>query len=393
MKIVHLNTNPSGGAGIAAIRLHLAMLEQGLDSHIVFLRNKPLSLPNAYTYRENEHRIIFAIKDLLTRGINLLASRFNHYAPISLGFSLFNINKIPIVQQADIIQLHWVSKFFDFRFFKKSKQFVVWTLHDMAPFSAGNHYTFNYSHINSSLILKLNLAYKKYQIQNYNSLRVIAPSAWLSKMSKNSVLFNKYLHKHVRNTLDIYRFYPINDNKLRERYGYNSSDKIILYVAENILDERKGLSYFKDILPTLLLEENYQIILVGNGQLDIVHSNIQIVGSISDEATLLDYYRLADVFVITSLEDNFPNTILESMACGTPVVAFDNSGLGEFIEHKYTGYIAANMDKTELVKGIKYCLINHCFLANNSRKKVEQFCSPISIVKAHLKIYEDLLSE
>jgi glycosyltransferase involved in cell wall biosynthesis len=387
MKILHINTNPTGGAAIAAIRIHKAMLKEGIDSNILFLKSNTLEIPQSFRFEESCS--LFKIKNFYNRVRHFIYSKFDKTIPISLAFNVFDICNHPAVQEADIIHLHWVSKFIDFSFFKKFNKPVVWTLHDMAPFTGGNHYITNFDVKKYASISESNLKYKINALKNIEKIGIVTPSAWLGKVSRNSELFCKFSHFVVRNTIVLNIFKPLEKNEIRAKYNFNHTDKIVIFVAENINDQRKGVHFFIKIVNELI-ESNVKIILIGNGKLDICSVNITEFGNIADERKLVELYNLADVFVITSIEDNFPNTIVEAMACGTPVVGFDNSGIGEIIVHKKNGYLAANKDEKDLFDGIQFVFKNKEILSLNARQKVLDECSENGVVEDYVRIYKQL---
>jgi glycosyltransferase involved in cell wall biosynthesis len=394
MKILHVTTNAGGGAGRAALRLHYALLKKGIESHILFLKDKVDGIPNAHCYADYENSLIFKINDSLHRLRSKIVSGFDKYQAFSLANTPFDLLKVPIVREADLIHLHWVTKFLDYKsFFRKVNKPVVWTLHDMLPFSAGYHYLHGFNLLKFENKLKQNLAFKKAALNDFNKLSIVAPTHWLLGLSQKSELFSKYPHRVIRNLLDKNIFYPRTGSlELREKYGFKSEDKIILYVAEDINDRRKGIDLFLSITDKLL-EKNYKILLIGSGDFEKKDANIIPMGKISDDNTLAAMYSIADVFVITSREDNYPNTVLESLACGTPVVGFDNSGIAEMIVHEKTGFVAKAFITAEILEGIDFCLQNHSTLSENAKKIIQEVCDEDKICSQFCDLYQEMIQK
>ncbi len=384
MKVVHINTNSSGGAAKAAIRIHRAMLKKGIDSKILFLRSKNLTEPESYTFYDDS--LISKIKDFLNRLRHLIYSKFDTSIPVSLPFNIYDLTQNALVINADIIHLHWVSKFLDYSFFQKINKPIVWTLHDMAPFTGGNHYKTDFDDDKFKKIIDINLNYKKNALKNFKKMKIVTPSKWLSNESKKSEIFGEYQHYIVRNTIDFDVFKKLSKSELRSKFHFSVEDKIIIFIAEKITDNRKGISYFLGILDELIAQ-NIKIILIGKSKLGIASDNIISFGNIDDEVKIAELYNIADVFVITSIEDNFPNTILESMSCGTPVVGFDNTGINELIVHKENGYLAKDRDKKDLLQGINYVLENHTVLSNNAIVKAVENCNSQKVINDYLNVY------
>lgn len=391
MKILHITTNAGGGAGRAALRLHRSLLKTGIESHILFLKDKVEGIPNAHCYADYENSLIFKIKDSYHRLQSKIISGFDKYQAFSLAKTPFDLLKVPIVREADVIHLHWVTKFLDYKsFFKKVDKPVVWTLHDMLPFSPGYHYLHGFNLHKFEYKLKQNLALKIAALKDFDKLSIVAPTHWLLNLSQKSELFSKYPHQVIRNLLDRKTFYPRTEiSELRAKYGFKSDDKIVLYVAEDINDRRKGIDLFVSITDKIL-EKGYKILLIGSGDFEKKDSNIVPMGKITDDNTLATMYSLADVFVITSREDNYPNTVLESLACATPVVGFDNSGIAEMIVHKQTGFVAKAFNTEEILVGIDYCISHLDELSANTKAFIDNTCDEDIICGQFIEHYQQL---
>lgn len=394
MKILHITTNAGGGAGRAALRLHRSLLKMGIESHILFLKDKAEGIPNAHCYADYENSLIFKLKDSYHRLRSKIVSGFDKYQAFSLAKTPFDLLKVPIVREADVIHLHWVTKFLNYKsFFKKVNKPVFWTLHDMLPFSAGYHYLYGFNLAKFEHKLNANLAFKKAALKDFAKLSIVAPTHWLLGLSQKSELFSKYPHQVIRNLLDRKTFYQRTEiSELRAKYGFKSDDKIVLYVAEDINDRRKGIDLFVSITDRLL-EKNYKILLIGSGDFEKKDANIIPMGKISDDNALAAMYSIADVFVITSREDNYPNTVLESLACGTPVVGFDNSGIAEMIVHEKTGFVAPAFNTEEILAGIDYCINHRRELSENTKAFIDATCDESIICSQFIELYQELTNK
>jgi glycosyltransferase involved in cell wall biosynthesis len=394
MKILHITTNAGGGAGRAALRLHHSLLKKGIESHILFLKDKVEGIQNAHCYADYENKLFFKFKDSFHRLQSKIASGFDKYQAFSLAKTPFDLLKVPIVSAADVIHLHWVTKFLDYKsFFKKIGKPVVWTLHDMLPFSPGYHYLFGFNLAKFEHKLNANLAIKKNALKDFDQLSIVAPTQWLLNLSAKSELFSKYPHRVIRNLLDRAVFYLRPDTAaLRAKFGFKNNDKIVLYVAEDINDRRKGIDLFVSITDRLL-EKNYKILLIGSGEFEKKDANIIPLGKISDDQTLAVMYSIADVFVISSREDNYPNTVLESLACATPVVGFDNSGIAEMIQHEKTGFVAKAFNTEEILTGIDYCISHRRELSENTKAFIDATCDETIICSQFIELYQELTNK
>jgi glycosyltransferase involved in cell wall biosynthesis len=142
--------------------------------------------------------------------------------------------------------------------------------------------------------------------------------------------------------------------------------------------------------------KSIEIVLFGkNNSLDctILPYPAVDLGVISSQQDLIELYNIADVFVLPSLEDNLPNMVMEAMSCGIPVVAFNQGGIPEMIDHQQNGYIAKYCSSEDLSEGIYWCLSqNQMDIKTNARKKVIKNYSEEVISQKYLKAYQSLLN-
>jgi glycosyltransferase involved in cell wall biosynthesis len=117
------------------------------------------------------------------------------------------------------------------------------------------------------------------------------------------------------------------------------------------------------------------------------------LGMLKEESKIVQAYNAADLFILPSLEDNLPNTIMESLSCGTPVVAFSTGGIPEMIDHKVNGYLAEYKNAEDLANGIYHTLfqLENIDLKFNARKKVLDSYTYEIIAGRYKRLYEDLL--
>lgn len=373
MKILLVNTFDRGGAANSCIRLHLALLDQGVDSKLL-LQKKFKNIPQSYEYKKptSKKSKLARLRSRFCRLVSRCLPNFFRSSP-KLAFedkflqsrdsrlSLFSfpgteidITTSPLYQEADIINLHWVAKFVDFKsFFTKNQKPVVWTLHDMNPFTGGEHYQ---DHIlgltkdEKPILRRLTpqeqevhrkiIELKSRPLPSDYNIQIVAPSKWLYEESANSQLFHYFQHHHIAYGLDLTHFKIISQKFARKLLGLPKNKKILLFLAESTLDKRKGLDFLlsaiKNIEDTQL---NICAVGVGNDQLEDV-GNLHYLGYIGDQRLLNLCYSAADAFVIPSLMDNLPNTVIESLFCGVPVIGFKVGGIIDMIQPEKNGLLA-----------------------------------------------------
>jgi glycosyltransferase involved in cell wall biosynthesis len=346
LKILHINTIDSGGAAIAAIRLHYLLLDNMQDSKILFLyRSGNTNIKEAY-YFEDLFRTQFIFKFLVN--LNIIYNRRFTFYKKKVYFnglqSLFNISKHPLFIWADVIHLHWVVKFLDWeKVFSHIDKKYVWTCHDMNPFTGGNHYETGYKN-EFAAIANYNLKQKISIIKNVN-ITLIGPSQWIANLLQKSTVFGSKPVFTVKNPINHNIFNTIEVNDYKKKLNISTSKKVILFVAENPNDERKGFALLTNALTKINNKDNYHLLIIGakfDFNCDISFTQ---TGVINDQETLSKIYNISDCFVMPSIEDNLPNTVSEALLCGTPVVGFNIGGIPEMVIDDKTGLICKEIDQ------------------------------------------------
>jgi glycosyltransferase involved in cell wall biosynthesis len=227
---------------------------------------------------------------------------------------------------------------------------------------------------------------------NPECLCVVTPSKWLGHCAQDSRMFRKFPKKVIEYGFDEHVFFPRDKNECRIKLGLPVDKKIILFASQSLINERKGMKYLISALREL---QDENILLVSMGGTDDLSfdKNIMVnLGYINDEATAAIVYNSADVFVSPSLADNFPNTVCESMLCGTAVVAFSVGGISEQVTHE-TGLLAELKNTRSLKENIQFVL-------NNPEKYPAKIISKIATerwrltlqAEKYIAVYKSLLN-
>lgn len=384
LRVLHITTNSGGGAGIAALRIHQALLKNGVDSHLLFLKGStPQNIPNVHSIKEFKNPWLVFLIDKLNRILNY---RFGIGKPdcfFNSPFSLFRLHKLPFIQDFDLINLHWVVKFIDITsFFSKINKPIVWTMHDMNPFSGGLHYKTDYEEKAYKQLEEKFVQIKK-TAYSHARIGIISPSVWLLEESKKAAIFPAQTHfTAIKNPIDIEKYAPSGEADYEK--------KIVLFIAEKSGDKRKGLTYLYKAVEELK-EKQLEWVVLGNPD-EHCPKQIKQMGFVSSSEALVQWYKKAGVFVIPSIEDNLPNTVVESLACGTPVVGFDTGGIKDMIKHKENGYLVPLKDTKQLAEGIEYALQHQQELSKNARLfAVKNFASD-TVASQYKLFYEKMLS-
>lgn len=401
MKVLIVNTYDKGGAANSCKRLHLGLLLEGISSKVL-LKFKQNNWPNSFCFKQPQKKI--SPLDKVENKVKRILKEFKLYNPRdevkdkkqsflnnrSNGLEMFSfpnsdldITQSEIYKEADIVNLHWVANFVDYKsFFETNKKPIVWTLHDMNPFTGGEHYEEKYLGIDKlGFPIKRNISDEELRIEKKNTdikiqalskidnLTIVAPSKWLADEARKSKVFKDKLVYYIPYGLDSEIYTPRDKVYSREILGMPKEKKVILFVADSIDNNRKGFVFLKRAFEQLL-DQNLVLCAIGskNSELASIES-IYELGPILDERLMSIAYSAADVFVIPSLMDNLPNTVLESLMCGTPVIGFPVGGISDMIQDGENGYLTADISVDSLMETMKKFLANPDHFERHSIRK------------------------
>lgn len=423
IKILSVCTSDSGGgAARAAYRIHQGVRELGIDSRM-FVKNKS-------THDENVLALdSFAPKNLFYQAFdwtrNKCKNKIQHYRwnqypqRDKVYMSDLRSEALHGVFQKldyDVLHLHWINqRFIPLSRLPKDKP-IIWTLHDSWPFCGVCHYFFEcerykkqcgccpFLHSDKTDDLSHRVWSQKAEVYKDLNLHVVTPSHWLADCARQSSLFGRFPVMVIPNCLDVNVYHPLDEKEISPRWR-NFQEKrlekpLVLYGAMNAAtDKRKG---FANLLSALqILDQrghgnDFELIVFGANESELgmnVNIPIHYVGYVSDTAELVSLYNLASVMVVPSLTENLSCAIMESLSCGTPVVAFNIGGNGDMIGHLQNGYLATERDDGDLAKGILWCLMQgrENVLSENARKKVVSTYTPEIVCKQYVDLYESLI--
>lgn len=282
---------------------------------------------------------------------------------------------IPVLDahDPDVVNLHWVlGGFFDIETIGNIDRPLVWTLHDMWPFTGGCYYSADCERYTdqcgacpvidsdvdddrSRFVWK-----RKATAWNELDLTVVTPSSWLANRARESSLFGERPIRVIPNGLDLAAYDPKNRTAARDRYGLPKDASLVLFGAHDHYNDRKGAGLLVHALEQFRATDvpnDVELVTFGTTRCQISNAGFDVyeLGYV-DDVGLRTLYSACDVTVVPSRQENLPNIISESFAAGTPCVAFDVGGIPEMIDHRENGYLATAEDPSSLARGIEWVL-------------------------------------
>jgi glycosyltransferase involved in cell wall biosynthesis len=409
-KIVHISFSRYGGAGISAWRLHQALIKSGYNSWFLSADNAK-NIDSTLNWVVINETISFRVLKFIRRRI-LDYKRFYFTENVrkelsflrkekfieaaTLPFSYYDVSKSKLVNEADIINLHWISKIIDYEsFFKECKVPIVWTMHDMNPILGIFHYQnemLKHSCEFNQLDEKIKLFKKRYYIEHNKNISVAAPSIWLYNEIIKSNLFDLSKINYIPYSIPLNIFKPVDKKSLRENLNFSKDEIIILFIADKLNVYRKGFDLLLEAFDLIDLE-NVRMVAIGDTPTKVQSNHkIYYTGHINSEKKLAEYYSCADIFIIPSREEALGNTMIESLSCGTPVIGFAIGGIVDQIVNDITGYLVNETSAEALAKAILYLINNlETFDRNVIREYACEKFSDKKQVESYKKIYLELI--
>ena len=413
LKVVHLNSyENNGGAGRAASRLVGALQQEGLDASL-WVNYSFEAQPCQHNFSKGLVPKLFTAIQIILERIRTKMRIKSVKTPFSIPFFGKDISRHPALKEADLIHLHWINHAFlrpkDLAKLQKLNKPIVWTFHDSNAFTGGCHVRYACTHFeqacgNCPIVkqpgphdLSHHIWKAKKQAYTGLELQVIAPSQWMAQSAKQSSLFAKSPIHTIPNTLNTSVFAPSDKVLAREKLGLPANAFLILSgFMPSANDKHKGADLLVEALRIFGQSNKAELVVFGNraaGDLPDFKFKTTFLGTITEEEKLALCYATADVFVTPSIEDNLPNTVLESLACGTPVVAFTTGGIPDMVVHQQNGYLAKGASPVELAKGLAW-VKNHAdkaALSEAARQTVLDNFSESVVAQQHIKLYQSIL--
>lgn len=414
MNLLILNTfDAKGGAAIATYRLHRGLRSIGVNSRFL-VKKKITDDASVVGVAASDWQKLLAIFWTYFDAILVKLYRNRGKTLFSSAWMPERIASRILSFKPDIIHLSWVvGGFLRIETLKSIKKPIVWTLHDMWPFTGGCHYDeecgkFRQACGNCPVLnsgregdLSRRVWARKQKAWKNIPLVVVAPSRWLAEMARASSLFCGKRVEVIPNGIDTEIHKPADKGNARAIYNLPQDKHLVMFSALGATsDKRKGQQFLVPALKRMADEgwgDNTELIIVGASCPDDPPDfgmKVHYVGRLEDEISQVLLYSAADVVVAPSMQENLANTVVESLACGTPVVAFDIGGMPDMIDHHENGYLAKPFETEDLFNGIVWVIEDagrHELLSQCARETVVERYALGVVAERYNELYQDIL--
>lgn len=364
IKIASFGFTHKGGAGLSSLKLHNAFLRLGHDSRF-FVAEKKLDLEGVVRLKKRSMPARFSYQPLIPAAQNIVSTGFASTARQSLDNAY---------KWADVILLRWISDTVsDFLIGEWSikKKPIIWCLSDMAPITGGCHYSegcekFTLDCKDCPIVDNFNTSVLPSQVlwrrrALWHDITVVSPSHWLFESTKRSQIFCDKDVRYIQTGIEVDNFGFHDKMDARKKLGLPLDKRIIFCASHSVKERRKGFDLLQKALSILAQDtqsDKFLVVTAGGHEAPEFKLKSQHLGYIYDRKALAMFYAACDVTALAYREDNLPNVLLESVACGTPVVAFDVGGMGDVIIHDFNGKLVKPWDLADFAQGILDLLLN-----------------------------------
>lgn len=411
MKIVIVSTSDNfGGAARAAYRLHKSLLAKGVESKML-VQVKQNDDYTVEVYSKSFYQKIIA---KLKPALDLLFLRFYRnrdkmlFSPSAIRFN--NVVEQINALMPDVVHLHWICDgMIKIEDLAQIKAPIVWTLHDNWAFTGGCHIMWDCKKYktNCGACPRLgsdnekDLSRKVYNrkqktFSKLPNMIIVALSKWLENSANESSLFSNHKVVNLPNPIDTNVFKPFDKQQARELWNLPYNKKLVLFGAMSATsDINKGYKELLESLKLLTDDGNIEFVIFGSSEpkeKQPFKMTTHYLGHLNDDVSLVTLYSAADVMIVPSLQEAFGQTASESMACGTPVVAFGHTGLLDIVEHKKTGYLARPFEIEDLAKGIEWVLNapDYNEFSKEGRDKIVKFFDSSVVADKYIELYNEI---
>lgn len=352
------------GGSHAVMRLHAGLRRAGVDSTVLCV-NK--AIDSVELIRLEKSRITKKLDSILDRACRKVGLNK------ALDVTSFRIPRLRAVQEADILTIHGPTYGFCSYLampWLTAHKAAVFPLHDMWSFTGHCYHSMGcekwkigcgtcpHPEVFPPISVdntRLEWSLKKWAYDR-SQLTVVAPSTWMAQQAKESML-GRFPVLHIPHGVDTEAYQPLDREACRRTLGIPMGKKVMMFLAADLNNKLKGGDLLIDALERLpaSLRKEAVLLLLGNGGDKIakaVDMPSIVLGYVGSDRLKAACYSAADVFVHPSRAEVFGYAVLESMACGTPVVGFRVGGVPDLVRPHVSGVLAEPFDIVQFVGGI-----------------------------------------
>lgn len=412
MKILHIATTDYGGAGRGMLNLHRALLSQGIDSKILVANKIGADdtiyqmVPNYQLFKWSRNRFVRKVQKVLRRRgkcqtvveqwdaqVRTVATGLAKNICFTSPYTNYNVNQHPLVKDADVIHLHWIGNFIDYRsFFNGINKPVVWTLRDENPGLGGFHYCTDkmefgdfYKDIETSF-----LETKKTMLMEKRNLTLIALSDEMVRFCKDVDFLSQKKIRKIYNPIDNGSFCAIDKKIARKALCLKEDSMVLSFASVSLRDHRKGLAELLEAIRLL----NNPVTLLCMGKEDFfstIPNNVICYGSVENSILQSLIYSASDAFVSPSRQESFGKTLAEALLCGVPVIS-TKVGVAPEVINESCGHLIENTNPNTIANAINE-VSKKTFDRDCIRAKGSSLFDPIAIAKQHVEVYKEALEK
>jgi glycosyltransferase involved in cell wall biosynthesis len=397
LNVLHISeSDAAGGAARTAYKVHRGLNAGGHTSRMLVGR-KVTDDPAIRRIKRNDawraaDRAAGAVFDRLDL-------QYAFYA------SSFGVARDPWFREADVVQLHNLhGSYFSYTALPTltKRRPVVWLLQDQWAYTGHVAYSFDcerwrhgcgscpylseyprLKHDTTALLWRMKRA-----VYARSRLTIIVPSRWMLELARASPLLSRFDMHRIPHGVETDVFRPLPKDEARRRLGLPEGRPLVLFSASDLNEPRKGLHLLEEALSRM--DDPPLLALAGAGEIPKRVETVWL-GSISDDEVLAQAYSAADVLAVPTIADALTQTAIESIACGTPCVSFDQGGVTDVVTEE-TGYQARFGDVDDLARGLRVVLEDHDRYAARCREVAEEEFTVDLQVRRYVELYEDVLA-
>jgi glycosyltransferase involved in cell wall biosynthesis len=402
LRVLHLTVHEHSGAGRAVVRIHRALRKAGVQSSVLVLHGSGADPGVTVLGPWARAGAAFQLRiESVVLGLQRGAEP---------GYRSVGLFGVPGISErcaaADVVHLHWIPGLLGIADVASPRAPAVWTFHDQWPMCGAEHYTgltrpsIGYAPENrapgtrgpdvDAWVWRLKRAHWKHFMP-----RIVCPSGWLAAEARRSLLFGAREVRVIPNPIDTTVFRPREREAARRELGLPANRVLLLFGAWSATtDARKGFHVLSAALEHLAARgfaRSMDLVVFGSQGKGRIHGfETHWRGFVRSEEDLAVLYSACDALALPSLSDNFPNTAIEAMACGLPVVGTRAGGIPEIVHDGQDGLLAEPGDATSLADRLERLIADVALrrrMGDAARRTVAHLCNEASIAERYLAVY------